>query len=148
MVKYGADACITTTIVDGLVLARSIFHHSMNYRSVVLFGKATRVEDTNEKLEALRAFTDHIISGRWNEVRQPNARELKGTLVISFPIDEASAKIRTGPPVDEKEDYQLPIWAGEIPLRTIPLEPLADPLLGKDQEISKSVVQYAKAINS
>ena len=145
--KDGVEACITTTIVDGLVLARSIFHHSMNYRSVVIFGRASIVSDDSEKLEALKAFSDHIISGRWEEVRAPNEKELKGTQVISFPITEASAKIRTGPPVDDKADYELPIWAGEIPLHTIAMEAKADPLLPNGLEIPKSVAAYLQGTN-
>lgn len=113
----GVEVCLTVTLLDGLVLARSAFHHSMNYRSVVIFGTATRVNDPDEKLTALKAFTDHVVSGRWDEVRPPSPRELTGTLVLALPITEASAKVRTGPPVDAPEDYALPVWAGEIPLR-------------------------------
>ncbi len=111
----GIDVCVTITIVDGLVLARSAFHHSMNYRSVVIFGKAEIVTDEDEKNDALFAFTEHLIKGRWNEVREPNSKELKGTTVLRLPITEASAKIRTGDPVDDAEDYELNVWAGVIP---------------------------------
>ena len=110
------DVCVTVTIIDGLVLARSAFHHSMNYRSVVILGKATVVNDENEKLRALEAFTEHIIPGRWPEVRWPTEKELKATMVLSLPIEEASAKIRSGDPVDEEEDYELNVWAGVMPL--------------------------------
>jgi uncharacterized protein len=113
----GVEVCLTVTLLDGLVLARSAFHHSMNYRSVVIFGTATRVNDPDEKLTALKAFTDHVVPGRWDEVRPPSPQELTGTLVLALPITEASAKVRTGPPVDAPEDYALPVWAGEIPLR-------------------------------
>ena len=122
----GADACVTVTLLDGFVLARSAFHHSMNYRSVVVFGRARLVTDRDEKLEALRAFTDHVVPGRWAEVRQPNDRELNATKVIALPLDEASAKVRTGPPIDDEEDYSLPVWAGVVPVRMEVGEPLAD----------------------
>ena len=113
----GIDVCVTVTLIDGLVLARSAFHHSVNYRSVVIFGKAKLVEDENEKLEALYAFTEHIVPNRWNEIREPNELELKATTVLSLPLEEASAKIRTGDPVDDEEDMDLDVWAGVIPLK-------------------------------
>jgi nitroimidazol reductase NimA-like FMN-containing flavoprotein (pyridoxamine 5'-phosphate oxidase superfamily) len=112
-----ADVCVTVTLIDGLVLARSAFHHSMNYRSVTIFGRARIVSDEGEKLEALRAFAEHVVTGRWKDVRQPSENELKATLVLSLPIDEASAKIRSGAPVDDDADYELDVWAGVIPLR-------------------------------
>ncbi|MGF1569175.1 MAG: pyridoxamine 5'-phosphate oxidase family protein [Nodosilinea sp.] len=124
--NQGVEVCLTVTLLDGLVLARSAFHHSMNYRSVVLFGTATRVDDPTEKLKALKAFTDHIVPGRWAEVRLPNHQELAGTLVLALPIAEASAKVRTGPPIDAPEDYGLPVWAGEIPLRLTAAAPVGD----------------------
>lgn len=113
----GIDVCVTVTLIDGLVLARSAFHHSVNYRSVVIFGKAELIEDASEKNAALKAFTEHIIPHRWNEIREPNAKELKATTVLSLPIEEASAKARTGNPVDDAEDYDLNVWAGVIPLK-------------------------------
>jgi nitroimidazol reductase NimA-like FMN-containing flavoprotein (pyridoxamine 5'-phosphate oxidase superfamily) len=122
----GIDVCVTVTLIDGLVLARSAFHHSMNYRSVVIFGKAKLVEDEDEKFKALRAFTDHIVPNRWDEIREPNAKELKATTVLSLPIEEASAKIRTGNPVDDAEDYELEVWAGVIPLKLIANAPEND----------------------
>ena len=106
------DVCVTVTLIDGLVLARSAFHHSMNYRSVVVFGKAKIIEDKGEKYEALKAFTEHIAPDRWSEVRPPTENELKATTVLSLPLTEASAKIRTGNPVDDEEDYALDVWAG------------------------------------
>lgn len=112
----GIDICVTVTLIDGLVLARSAFHHSMNYRSVVVLGKATIVSEEQEKFEALRLFTEHLIPNRWDEIREPNSKELKGTTVLRLPITEASAKIRTGNPVDDEEDYELDVWAGVIPL--------------------------------
>jgi nitroimidazol reductase NimA-like FMN-containing flavoprotein (pyridoxamine 5'-phosphate oxidase superfamily) len=125
----GVRVCVTVTLLDGLVLARSAFHHSMNYRSVVVFGTASVVEDEAEKSEALRAFTEHIIRGRWTDVRPPDEGELKKTLVLKLPLAEASAKIRTGPPIDDEEDYQLPVWAGVIPLGLNAGEPVPDPRL-------------------
>lgn len=113
----GIDVCVTVTLIDGLVLARSAFHHSVNYRSVVIFGKAKLVEDENEKLEALYAFTEHIVPNRWNEIREPNELEIKATTVLTLPLEEASAKIRTGDPVDDAEDMNLDVWAGIIPLK-------------------------------
>jgi len=125
----GVDTCVTVTIVDGLVLARSAFHHSMNYRSVVVFGRATLVEDREEKLAALLALSEHIIRGRWAEVREPTEQELILTTVLSLPLVEASAKVRTGPPLDDEEDYALPVWAGVISLRLQAGEPIDDPRL-------------------
>lgn len=112
-----ADVCVTVTLIDGLVLARSAFHHSMNYRSAMIFGRAKIVSDEGEKLEALRAFTEHLVPGRWKDARQPSENELKATLVLSLLIDEASAKIRSGAPIDDEADYELDVWAGVIPLR-------------------------------
>jgi uncharacterized protein len=121
------EVCITVTLLDGLVLARSAFHHSMNYRSVVIFGTAIVIEAPAEKVTALEAFTEHIIRDRWSEVRPPTAPELARTLVLALSLEEASAKIRTGPPVDDEADYALPVWAGELPLRVIADAPVADP---------------------
>lgn len=130
--ERGIAACLTVTLVDGLVLARSAFHHSINYRSVVVFGTAALVSDTEEKTEALKALTDHLIPGRWQEIRQPSSQELKRTLVLGIPIDEASAKIRVGPPIDDEEDYQLDVWAGIIPLKMTAENPIPDARLSKD----------------
>ncbi|MEA2168841.1 MAG: uncharacterized protein QOF76_2141 [Solirubrobacteraceae bacterium] len=123
----GAPLCVTVTHVDGLVLARSAFHHSMNYRSVVLLGTARLVESAEEKERALEAFTEKLLPGRWAEVRWPTAQELKGTKVLALPIDEASAKIRTGHPIDDDEDYALDAWAGVIPLGLVAGTPVPDP---------------------
>jgi len=143
----GAELCITVTLLDGLVLARSLFHHSMNYRSVVLFGKAIEIEKENEKIEALRIITDHIITGRWKECREPNEKELKGTKIFVLPIDEASAKIRTGPPLDEKKDYHLDFWAGVIPLTTSAGYPVPDPELNNGKPIPESVINFLETFN-
>ena len=125
----GIDVCVTVTLLDGLVLARSAFHHSMNYRSVVVFGSARVVDDSDAKLEALRALSEHIIPGRWDDVRGPNEREMQQTTVLALPLTEASAKIRTGPPVDDEQDYELDVWAGVIPLRLLAESPIDDPRL-------------------
>jgi nitroimidazol reductase NimA-like FMN-containing flavoprotein (pyridoxamine 5'-phosphate oxidase superfamily) len=120
------DVCLTVTLVDGFVLARSAFHHSMNYRSVVVLGKARPVADPDEKRKALHRFTNHMVPGRWEEVRQPNEQELKSTTVLVLPLDEVSAKVRTGSPLDDEEDYSWPVWAGVVPVRTELGEPLPD----------------------
>jgi nitroimidazol reductase NimA-like FMN-containing flavoprotein (pyridoxamine 5'-phosphate oxidase superfamily) len=140
----GVPVCVTVTLVDALVLARSIFHHSMNYRSVVVLGTATLIEDRDEKWEALRVISDNIIRGRWDEVREPNEQELKATAVMKLPISEASAKVRTGPPKDEKEDYDLPIWAGLLPLVTRPAEPVMDAAMKMMAEVPASVRKYGR----
>ncbi len=139
------DLCVTVTLVDGLVLARSAFHHSMNYRSVVIFGLANAIETRTEKLAALRALSEHMIPGRWDYVREPNERELQQTTVLTVPLKEASAKIRTGQPIDDDEDYELPIWAGVLPLRMYPETPIVDPLLRKDMPIPPHVLSYRKS---
>jgi uncharacterized protein len=120
----GIDVCVTVTLLDGFVLARSAFHHSMNYRSVVVLGKARLVSDPAEKMEALRSFTNHIVPGRWEEVRQPTEQELKQTEVLALSLTEASAKVRKGGPIDDEEDLALPVWAGVIPVRAVPGTPV------------------------
>jgi nitroimidazol reductase NimA-like FMN-containing flavoprotein (pyridoxamine 5'-phosphate oxidase superfamily) len=127
--KEGVLMCVTVTILDGLVLARSAFHHSMNYRSVVVLGTAQDVTDLAEKNDALKAIVEHVAPQRWDEVRQPSAQELKATSVLRLPLEEVSAKIRTGPPIDDEEDYQLPCWAGELSLRLTPQISIPDPRL-------------------
>ena len=121
--------CVTVTLLDGLVLARSAFHHSMNYRSVVVFGVASVVKSPEQKLSALRAISEHILPGRWADVRRPSKIELQQTLVLRLPLAEASAKVRGGPPVDEEADYGLTVWAGEVPLALMVQKSLADPRL-------------------
>ena len=130
--KNGVEACVCVTLLDGIVMARSAFHHSMNYRSAVVFGTATEVTDREEKLRVLDALVDHVAKGRSRDARRPNEIEFKQTLVLALPIEEASAKIRTGPPVDDEEDYTLPIWAGVLPLRMVPEAPIADERLTVD----------------
>jgi nitroimidazol reductase NimA-like FMN-containing flavoprotein (pyridoxamine 5'-phosphate oxidase superfamily) len=124
--KDGVAVCVTVTLLDGLVLARSIFNHSMNYRSLVILGKATLVDDPAEKIEALRHLSEHIIPGRWADSRQPNERELKATSVLRLPIEEFSAKVRTGPVVDDEEDYSFAVWAGVVPLTMVAGAPIDD----------------------
>ncbi len=114
--EQGVPVCVTVTLLDGLVLARSVFNHSMNYRSVVILGTATLVDDPQEKVAALHALSEHILPQRWEDSRQPNEKELKATSVLRIPITEFSAKVRTGPPIDDEEDYSFPTWAGVIPL--------------------------------
>lgn len=122
----GLDVCVTVTLVDGYVLARSAFHHSMNYRSVTALGQARLVMEEAEKLEALRIITDHIVPQRWDEVRGPTELEMRQTVVLALPLEEVSAKVRTGPPVDDEEDYALPVWAGVVPIRAQLGAPVAD----------------------
>lgn len=142
--REGVDVCVTVTLVDGLVLARSSFHHSMNYRSVVVFGRARLVEDEDEKMEALRVFADHVMRGRWEDARLPNPGELRATTVLALPLEEASAKIRTGPPIDDEEDYDLPVWAGVLPLRLLAGEPIPDPRLAEGIEQPPYVLDYRR----
>lgn len=139
----GAEACITVTHVDGLVLARSAFHHSMNYRSAVLFGRGSAVNDETQKLEVLRSLSERLIRGRWADVRPPSEEELHKTLVVSIAIDEASAKIRTGPPLDDEEDYSLDVWAGVLPLKLMAAAPIADPRLAAGNVAPKYATAYA-----
>lgn len=139
--EKGIEISLSVAHVDGLVLARSAFHHSMNYRSVVVFGKAKLVEDAY-KNEALKVISDHLIPHRWEEVREPNSKELKATKVLEIIIDQASAKIRTGGPLDDKKDYDLDIWAGEIPFKLHAEQPIADLKLRDGIEVSKSVLEY------
>lgn len=125
-VGAGIPVCVTVTLTDGLVLARSVFNHSMNYRSVVALGVASLVESPAEKLEALRGFTEKLLPGRWAETRPPTEQELKATSVLRLPLSEVSAKVRTGPPKDDEADYALPVWAGVIPLRLVAEPPIRD----------------------
>jgi nitroimidazol reductase NimA-like FMN-containing flavoprotein (pyridoxamine 5'-phosphate oxidase superfamily) len=140
----GVDACLTVTLLDGLVLARSAFHHSMNYRSVLVFGRATIVDEPSEKMAALLALSEHIIRGRWADVREPSDSEMKQTTVLCLPLAEASAKIRTGPPFDDEEDYALPIWAGVVPLKLVAGEPIKDPLLPAEIPVPEYAANYKR----
>ncbi len=142
--KDGVPVCVTVTLLDGLVLARSIFNHSMNYRSVVVLGKAVLVEDPAEKLEALRILSEHIILGRWDDVRQPNDRELKATSVLRLPIEEFSAKVRQGPAIDDEEDYSFPTWAGVVPIEMTVGEPIPDSRLVPPRDVPSYVKNYSR----
>ena len=140
----GVAVCVTVTLLDGLVLARSIFNHSMNYRSVVVLGTAVAVRDPEEKLDALRALSEHILPGRWAESRLPNEKELKATLVMRLPIEEFSAKVRQGPPIDDEEDYSFPTWAGVIPLEMVPGRPINDPKLDAGRKVPEYASNYKR----
>jgi nitroimidazol reductase NimA-like FMN-containing flavoprotein (pyridoxamine 5'-phosphate oxidase superfamily) len=143
-IDQGVPVCVTVTLLDGLVLARSIFNHSMNYRSVVVLGTAVAVEDPKEKLEALHLLSEHIVPGRWAESRQPNEREVKATLVMRVPITEFSAKVRQGPPIDDEEDYGFPTWAGVIPLQMVAGTPINDPRLDRKTPVPGYARGYSR----
>lgn len=143
-IQAGHPVCATFTLVDGLVLARSVFNHSMNYRSAVVFGTGRLIEAEDEKWLALEALTEHIARGRWAEARQPTIKEMNATTVVSITIDQASAKIRTGPPGDDEEDYALPIWAGVLPMREQAGVPDPDPRLTEGIPVPGSVRDYSR----
>ena len=138
----GAEVCVTVTLVNGLVLARSAFHHSMNYRSAMIFGVATPVEDADEKTRVLRTLSEHLVRGRWQDVRGPSPIELKATAILSLPIVEASAKVRTGPPIDDEEDHAIPCWAGVLPLSMAAGEPVPCPKLAAGIETPSYARSY------
>ncbi len=140
--EKGIDICVTATLLDGIVIARSLFHHAMNYRSVVLFGRATLVESEEEKMHALKVLSEHIIPGRWEQARTPTTLEVKGTTVLAFPIEEGSAKIRSGEPHDNAEDYALPIWAGQLPLKLTAGVLIPDPKLSSDIAAPNNLTNY------
>ena len=142
--KEGVAVCVTVTLLDGLVLARSVFNHSMNYRSVVILGKATLVDVAEEKLTALRVLSEHILPGRWDDARQPNERELKATSVLRVPIEEFSAKVRTGPPIDDAEDLAFPTWAGVLPLEMKAGEGIRDPKVEPVREVPEYLRNYVR----
>lgn len=143
----GIPLCVTVTLLDGLVLARSVFNHSMNYRSVVVLGTGTAVEDRDEKLRALNVISDHILPGRWQDARQPTEKELKATAVIRVPIQEFSAKVRTGPPIDDEEDYGFRVWAGVLPLNVVPGDPIGDSRLMAGVGVPEYVTRYSRRKN-
>ena len=142
--SQGIPVCVTVTLTDGLVLARSAFHHSVNYRSVVVLGTARLVEDPAEKMAALRLFTEHIMKGRWDDIRWPTEQELKGTTVLALPLEEVSAKVRTGGPIDDEEDYSLPVWAGVLPLPVTPGAPISDARLKTGTEVPGYMKGYRR----
>ena len=140
----GIDVSVGVTLIDGLVLARSAFHHSVNYRSVVIFGRATIVEEREAKLAALFAFSEHVVPGRWNDVREPTEQELKATTVLSLPLEEVSAKVRTGPPIDDEEDYAMDVWAGVVPLELTAGAPISDPRLPENIAAPSYALDYTR----
>jgi uncharacterized protein len=142
--SQGIPVCVTVTLVDGLVLARSAFHHSVNYRSVVILGTAKLVEDPTEKMEALRLFTEHIMKGRWDEIRWPTEQEMKGTTVLSLALEEVSAKVRIGGPVDDEEDYAMSVWAGVLPLHTATAAPIPDTRLKEGTPVPSYISNYKR----
>jgi nitroimidazol reductase NimA-like FMN-containing flavoprotein (pyridoxamine 5'-phosphate oxidase superfamily) len=143
----GVEACVTVTLLDGLVLARSAFHHSMNYRSVVVLGTARPVVDRDDKRRALQAIVDHVVPERWSGVREPNEQEIKATTVLELPLAEASAKVRSGGPLDDEADYALPVWAGQLPLELVPALPIPDERLPAGVPIPQSVTAYQRSRN-
>lgn len=143
-IEAGHEVCIAITLLDGLVLARSAYHHSMNYRSVVLFGRGVPLREEKAKLRGLEAISEHVLPGRWANARKPNQKELNTTSVVSIPIEDASAKIRTGPPVDEAGDDALPVWAGVLPIEQRILEPVDDPDLGPEISVPEYVLNYLR----
>jgi uncharacterized protein len=143
-IDEGIPVCITVTLLDGLVLARSLFNHSMNYRSVVILGTATAVKNPAEKVAALKVLSDNILPQRWEDARQPNEKELKATTVLRVPIEEFSAKVRQGPAIDDEADYSFPVWAGVLPLNTIPGEPIKDQYLDAAISLPDYVSSYSK----
>ena len=140
----GADVCVSVTHLDGVVIARSVFDNSMNYRSVVVFGRARSITDHDEKLDALRTLVEHILPGRWREARLPSDKELRATTILTLPLANASAKVRSGPPQDDRADLDLPVWAGEIPLRMVSLAERPDPLLDREMAVPDSVARFRR----
>jgi nitroimidazol reductase NimA-like FMN-containing flavoprotein (pyridoxamine 5'-phosphate oxidase superfamily) len=145
--ETGIPACVTVTLVDGLVLARSAFDHSMNYRAVVAFGSARKVADPGQKVKSLRIISEHLIAGRWADVRGPSEKELKATTVLEFSIEEASSKVRSGPPLDDESDYGLPVWAGILPLEMKSRPPIPDDRLIKGVTLPDYARRYDARIN-
>jgi nitroimidazol reductase NimA-like FMN-containing flavoprotein (pyridoxamine 5'-phosphate oxidase superfamily) len=145
--ENGIPICVTVTLVDGLVLARSAFDHSMNYRSVVAFGTARKIADPTEKLKSLRVISEHLIAGRWEDVREPSEKELKATTVLEFSIEEASSKVRSGPPLDDESDFGLPVWAGVLPLEMKSGRPIPDDKLIKGVNLPDYIRRYDARIN-
>lgn len=145
--ETGIPACVTVTLVDGLVLARSAFDHSMNYRSVVAFGTARKIADPEQKIKSLRVISEHLIAGRWADVRGPSEKELKATTVLEFSIEEASSKVRSGPPLDDESDYGLPVWAGVLPLEMKPRQPIPDDKLVEGVLLPDYVRRYDARLN-
>jgi nitroimidazol reductase NimA-like FMN-containing flavoprotein (pyridoxamine 5'-phosphate oxidase superfamily) len=146
--RGGIPLCVTITLLDGIVLARSAYHHSMNYRSVMIFGAAAEITARAEKLAAMRALVEHVAAGRWDDVRPPSEAELRATMVLAMPIDEASAKVRTGPPVDDEEDYAMRVWAGVLPLSLDAHAAIADPRMPPDIALPAYARFYRRGLPS
>jgi uncharacterized protein len=144
--EKGINICVSATLLDGIVIARSLFHHEMNYRSVVLFGSATLVASEEEKLHALKVLSEQIVPGRWEQARQPTSQEVKGTTVLAFPIEEGSAKIRSGEPHDNAEDYALPFWAGQLPLKLTADVPIPDDKLSPEIVLPENIANYHRGV--
>ncbi len=142
--QQGLEVCVTVTLLDGLVLARSAFHHSMNYRSVVIFGQAELVTEFEQKEVALRAFTNQVVGDRWDDLRPVTKAEITGTLVLALPLHEASAKVRTGPPIDDEADYALPIWAGVLPLHCMANDPIPDERLQAGLPVPQAIRAWTR----
>jgi len=140
----GADACITVTLLDGLVLARSAMHHSVNYRSAVILARGEPMQDRQEKERVLQALVEHVVPGRWEDVRKPTEQEVAATAIVSFPLDEASAKVRSGPPADDENDYSLPVWAGVIPVALTHSAPVPDPRLPASVDVPPYIAAYSR----
>jgi hypothetical protein len=147
-IQGGNEVCVAITLLDGLVLARSVFHHAMNYRSVTLFGRGSSIEGDDEKLQALKILSDHLIPGRWEDARQPTQKELDATAVVRIPIDTASAKVCTGPPEDDEDDYCLSVWAGVLPLKQGFLDPVADPRLDHGIALPQYLLQMSPELQA
>ncbi len=147
-VSSGLAVCVTVTLIDGLVLARSVFNHSMNYRSVVALGKATLIDQTEEKIAALRAFTEKILPGRWDNARQPNEKELKATSILRLPLSEVSAKMRTGDVQDDEDDYLLRVWAGVLPIRLAASVPIRDERCDPGLAVPTAVTNFDKRLGA
>jgi hypothetical protein len=145
-IEAGHPLCVTVTLLDGLVMARSVFHHSMNYRAAVLYGRGQVIEEPAEKLAALRTVSEAIMPGRWDDARQPTRKELKATTVVAMPIESASAKTRSGPPGDDDEDYALPVWAGVVPIRQLIELPVADPLLNEGITVPDYMADFVNGL--
>ncbi|MDQ4059378.1 MAG: pyridoxamine 5'-phosphate oxidase family protein [Actinomycetota bacterium] len=144
----GAEVCVCVTHLDGIVVSRSVFDNSMNYRSVVVFGRARTIIDEDEKLKALHAIVERLLPGRWQEARNPSDKELRATTILALPLTTASAKVRSGPPQDDAADLELPVWAGEIPLEIVSLDPRPDPLLGDDIAVPDSVARFRSTLGA
>ncbi len=147
-IRTGVEICITVTVIDGLVLAKSAFHHSVNYRSVVIFGKTEELQTAGEKINGLKIIMEHLLPGRWDDTRTPSEKELNATMVLSVNLDEASSKIRTGPPVEEEQDTMLNLWSGVIPIKMKPGKPIPAPGLNEGINVPGYIIDYIKRVET